>query len=1201
MSSRAIGGDAHFFDDSTTPSKVRQYLDSTKEHDKLKGMKWLLAMLSKGRDVSEFFADVVKNVVVKSIEVKKMVYIYLVHYADYDHTCREIALLSINSFQRDMSGENQLIRGLALRVMTSIRVPDIIQIQLLAARKCASDTSPYVRKCAAVALTKIHVLDPEQVNNLKSILEKLLKDNSTMVLGSAVAAFNEICPNSYEILHRSYRKLCHLLADMDEWTQITALEVMTRYCRNQFIDPAPGVAAAIKLRAKQRSASAVKGHISSTVKRKIMKKAFYSDEEDEEEEVEVAVKLDSDRGSVFVNTGGIVENEADVDLDPDHRLILRSSLPLLKSRNSGVVLAVCALHYYCGPQNDGTTQQIGKALVRILRNRREIQYVVLKCINTMAQERPAFFRPFLSDFFIKSTDPVFNKLLKLEILTSICTKENIDSILRELQLYVKHRDTSFVCASIRAIGRAADADPAVAPKCIEGVFMLLCCHKSEEVIGESVNVLRLLLQQNAGAEASRVVLFKLAKLLVSSIPGKKIVVPVARASIVWLVGEFYDVLQSVSPDILRILSISFADENNETKTQIVNFAIKLALRLPDDENVQSLMTYILEMSRYDIDTDIRDRSRFMTALMGLAPSAEEGSTASVVLDEDALEELAEHSRGIMLAPKLPPITLLGSVDIEGLPNFNLGSLSSLVGHYVSGYEPLSSWPAHQPDANVRDANRYADEGQSSPTPGNNTYTSGSRDSSGDEADQVKVKGFYGEDSDTESNSSEEGSESGSDESSEEGSDDNEDSSEEESSEEDDDEQEEESESSSSEEEVQRMPITNNKGAAPRVVRRVTPKKKDDAVSTANRHNSSLKTPVGTGTFDSPNLMSDMFGGMNMSSGNGSGNDLESFFSTSTPVPATNKASDNLVNHTPSNNVTDVMSAFDALTPPAPHSAFVSPNPNAFTGMMNMTAMQTLSNSAMGNSAMLGGQKLSALTADLTNEVMSEPKVILKPEIGGGLAVSIAYRFNSSSVAFAGGSCVCLILRNNKDINLRRIKLTFPTDLKRTNMEDVALLTPGQELKVPLEMQLAPYVGKHIKIDVRSDQGSYVGNFTPEPYELIVPLHLSVAEFTAHRSRLGGFNEGSKTYSLESLGFAGSPVDNIETMLITKIRNVLNTNVVQGKGMNELMFAGSIPKGAIGEKVLISITINENELQIKCNCDDAMLPTQLINLFKLITK
>jgi AP-3 complex subunit beta len=191
-------------------------------------MKLLLAMLSKGNDIPEFFPDVVKNVVVKNIEVKKMVYIYLVHYADYDSNCREIALLSINSFQKDMSGTNQLIRGLALRVMTSIRVQDIIQIQLLAVRKCSTDTSPYVRKCAATALTKIFLLDKEQIDHLKLILEKLLKDSSTMVLGSAMAAFNEICPTSYDILHRSYRKLCHLLADMDEWTQVFPITTSTR-------------------------------------------------------------------------------------------------------------------------------------------------------------------------------------------------------------------------------------------------------------------------------------------------------------------------------------------------------------------------------------------------------------------------------------------------------------------------------------------------------------------------------------------------------------------------------------------------------------------------------------------------------------------------------------------------------------------------------------------------------------------------------------------------------------------------------------------------------------------------------------------------------------------------------------------------------------------------------------------------------------
>lgn len=241
--------------------------------------------------MSEFFPDVVKNVVVRAVEVKKMVYMYLVHYADATVTCRELALLSINSFQKDLAAANQLIRALALRVMTSIRVPDIIQIQLLAVFKCASDSSPYVRRCAATAIPKIFALDPSQLPSLTQALEKLLKDSSTMVLGSAVASFNEICPTDYELLHRCYRKLCHLLADMDEWTQISVLNVLTRYVRTQFADPAPGSRAAVLAQAQQRSSSSSatvpagaagaggRGGGAIKVKRRVVKKAFYSDEE----------------------------------------------------------------------------------------------------------------------------------------------------------------------------------------------------------------------------------------------------------------------------------------------------------------------------------------------------------------------------------------------------------------------------------------------------------------------------------------------------------------------------------------------------------------------------------------------------------------------------------------------------------------------------------------------------------------------------------------------------------------------------------------------------------------------------------------------------------------------------------------------------------------------------------------------------------
>lgn len=66
-----------------------------------------------------------------------------------------------------------------------------------------------------------------------------------------------------------------------------------------------------------------------------------------------------------------------------HFAYYRCSLPLLKSRNSGVVLAVCTTHYYCGSRSGSTMNQIAKAMVRILRNRREIQFVVLDAIRSV--------------------------------------------------------------------------------------------------------------------------------------------------------------------------------------------------------------------------------------------------------------------------------------------------------------------------------------------------------------------------------------------------------------------------------------------------------------------------------------------------------------------------------------------------------------------------------------------------------------------------------------------------------------------------------------------------------------------------------------------------------------------------------------------------------------------------------------------------
>jgi AP-3 complex subunit beta len=461
-------GDAQFWEETISPTTIRNELSSSDPSNPnstptlQKGMKWLLASISKGRDVSDFYPHVVKLVGATSLEVRKMVYMYLVQYADHDATTRELSLLSINSFQRGLADSEQLIRALALRVLSSIRISDILQIQILGVQKCASDTSPYVRKCAANALAKLSPRgDAMQRDMLLQILQELLnRDTSTMVLTSALIAFCELCPQRLELLHGSYRKVCHLLTDMDEWGQVMIIDILSRYCRKFFAEPQiVGMAELIdQERRVQRKLDGTRittttnnhldtfepsqggtmtnntkplpnhrgGEAPRKVKRRVVTKGFYSDEEDGSTEEEVYVgpghsdplstasamrqrnilglpkTFDSAPNTTFGSTNDNANDDADMrHLDLDHQLLLTSTMPLLKSRNAGVVLSVCSLLYYCGIPSIRVRSAMGKALVRIHRGRREIQYVVLTSIRVLVQDCPSAFTPFLPDFFVK--------------------------------------------------------------------------------------------------------------------------------------------------------------------------------------------------------------------------------------------------------------------------------------------------------------------------------------------------------------------------------------------------------------------------------------------------------------------------------------------------------------------------------------------------------------------------------------------------------------------------------------------------------------------------------------------------------------------------------------------------------------------------------------------------------------------------------
>uniref|UniRef100_A0A9J8AY85 AP-3 complex subunit beta n=1 Tax=Cyprinus carpio carpio TaxID=630221 RepID=A0A9J8AY85_CYPCA len=610
---------------------LKEMLDSNKDSLKLEAMKRIVAMIARGKNASDLFPAVVKNVACKNIEVKKLVYVYLVRYAEEQ---QDLALLSISTFQRGLKDPNQLIRASALRVLSSIRVTIIVPIMMLAIKEAASDMSPYVRKTAAHAIPKLHSLDPEQKDQLIEVIEKLLADKTTLVAGSVVMAFEEVCPDRIDLIHKNYRKLCNLLIDVEEWGQVVIINMLTRYARTQFLNP----------------------NINESLLEESSEKAFYAsdDEEDEDKKAEAATLA---KRKPYV-------------MDPDHRLLLRNTKPLLQSRNAAVVMAVAQLYFHLAPKAE--VGIIAKALVRLMRSHSEVQYVVLQNVATMTIKRRGMFEPYLKSFYIRSTDPTQIKILKLEVLTNLANETNISTILREFQTYIKSMDKDFVAASIQAIGRCATNIGEVRDTCLNGLVQLLS-NRDELVVAESVVVIKKLLQMQPEQHSD--IIKHMAKLI------DNIQVPMARASILWLIGEYCEHVPKIAPDVLRNMAKTFTNEEDIVKLQIINLAAKLYLT--NSKQTKLLTQYVLNLAKYDQNYDIRDRARFIRQL--IVPTDKSGA-------------LSKYAKKLFLALKPAPVLQSTFKDRD---HFQLGSLSHLLNAKAAGYQELPDWPESVPDPSVR--------------------------------------------------------------------------------------------------------------------------------------------------------------------------------------------------------------------------------------------------------------------------------------------------------------------------------------------------------------------------------------------------------------------------------------------------------------------------------------------------------------------
>ncbi|KFY23534.1 hypothetical protein V493_05786 [Pseudogymnoascus sp. VKM F-4281 (FW-2241)] len=655
---------------SLSTAQIRKLLDSRNERDVLDGLRKVITLMHRSQPCLPFFSSVVKNVASPNLEIKKLVYIYLLSHAEAEP---DLALLSINTIQKSLSDGNPQVRAMALKTMSGIRVPVISQIVSLAIRKGLGDMSPHVRRAAALAIPKCYRLDPGTLPQLLGYLSTLLGDKQYYVAGAAVKTFMEICPERLDLIHKPYRGLVKKLVDMDEWSQLATLQLMTIYARRCF---------------PRRT---------TTVKKKGGTKGFYEDEEDKSEEElseEVAV------------------------INPDLELLLKSIKPLLQSRNSAVIVAVARAYV-----NLGTPSYIESTigpLVALLRGPQDIQHIALYNIVSVAISQPQSFVRFASHFLVKTTDPAQVWELKLEMLTLIfphCDTHIKSLILNELEHFASGSDRALVRESVRAIGRCAQSDTQTSGRCMR-LLLKQISSPDGNLVAESLTVIRHLIQQDPDSHIKTVI--RLAKSLDTTTS------PKARATIVWLVGEFSGIgdEDNIAPDVLRILAKNFADEAEPAKLQIVLLAAKVYLHylnrlqaaagsppegqsgeddaspshaedfkpphivsLDEEHPIVLLWNYIFLLARYDTSYDLRDRLRLYRSLLS-TPSSTQLATL------------------MLLAPKLVPQVPSPSESRKG---FMLGSASLVIGDSVGGlgikgYEGLPDWvkAGEEPDPSLRE-------------------------------------------------------------------------------------------------------------------------------------------------------------------------------------------------------------------------------------------------------------------------------------------------------------------------------------------------------------------------------------------------------------------------------------------------------------------------------------------------------------------
>ncbi|OII72726.1 beta adaptin [Cryptosporidium ubiquitum] len=578
--------------------ELKEELHSSSKEKKKEAVKKVIAAMTVGKDVSSLFPDVLNCMQTGCIELKKLVYLYIINYAKVQP---ELAILAVNTFFKDSMDSNPLIRALAIRTMGYIRLEQITEYLVEPLRRSCSDPDPYVRKTAAICIAKLYDISPTlmEEQGFFSLLKGMLKDQSAMVVANTVASLLEIYETSINKGH-----------------QLESLQLIKEENQDKTIND----------------------------DQRFYRLAF---SEVEKHQILQALNECTEWGQIYILN---VVAEWKVASEKDSEQIIDRLTSRLSHANPAVVLSTvrAILNLLKNFKNDelitGTLRKLRPPLVTLLTTSPpEIQYVVLRNVQLIVQSNPGFFESEMKLFYCKYNDPVYIKIEKLNLLYRMVSVDTANNLLKELKEYSTDTNIEFSRNSIKIIALISIKFKETASKCFQILTELITTSHQDHIIQEGIISLRDILRSYPQLSPNVIpLLMEVSECIVE---------PESRSAFVWIIGEVYEFVQGSKPstknetlsDFLQYFVDVFIEESVSVQLQILTTIVKCFLKAPIHN--QQLVTDIFRLATTNAENpDVRDRALIYWRLLSTNPE----ETRKVVLSQKTVIS----SKNFDIEPKL---------------------------------------------------------------------------------------------------------------------------------------------------------------------------------------------------------------------------------------------------------------------------------------------------------------------------------------------------------------------------------------------------------------------------------------------------------------------------------------------------------------------------------------------------------------------